>query len=480
VVYRIQKVRLLMSSRSPAPLRPRRQRRVTASRAVAFDVIMSVELDDAYANLVLPARIKDANLDTADAGLATELTYGTLRMQGFYDRVIANAAARDIDTIDTPTLVILRLGVHQLLSMRVPDHAAVDESVNMAEHFASRGAVGFVNAVLRRISRRDLADWQDFVSREAVSDDDRLSIRYSHPLWIVRALRLALEGEGRGAELEALLASDNASPRVTLVSLPGFPQNEEVLHDCSVTPYSPFGYTMNSGGDPAHVTADSGGAIRVQDEGSQLAALAMISAKPVIEGEQWLDMCAGPGGKAALLAAEAQQLGAVLTANEIVPTRAGLVKQALAPFPTVVVETLDGTVIGDIQPEHYDRILLDAPCTGLGALRRRPESRWRKQPRDVGELTTLQAALLASAVKALKPGGLIAYITCSPHLAETRGIVEGALRKFPELSEIDAQAVVSSAVKNKIDLAGASLSAQLWPQRHGTDAMFISVLRKAQ
>ena len=178
--------------------------------------------------------------------------------------------------------------------------------------------------------------------------------------------------------------------------------------------------------------------------------------------------------------ARAQQLGAVLTANEIVPTRAGLVKQALAPFPTVVVETLDGTVIGDNQPEHYDRILLDAPCTGLGALRRRPESRWRKQLRDVGELTTLQAALLASAVKALKPGGLIAYITCSPHLAETRGIVEGALRKFPELSEIDAQAVVSSAVKNKIDLAGASLSAQLWPQRHGTDAMFISVLRKAQ
>jgi 16S rRNA (cytosine967-C5)-methyltransferase len=206
----------------------------------------------------------------------------------------------------------------------------------------------------------------------------------------------------------------------------------------------------------------------------------MVSASPVVEGEQWLDMCAGPGGKAALLAAEAQLLGAVLTANEIVPTRAGLVKQALTPFPTVVVDILDGTLIGDNSPGHYDRILLDAPCTGLGALRRRPESRWRKQPRDVGELTTLQAALLASAVKALKPGGLIAYITCSPHLAETRGIVEGALRKFPELSEIDAKAVVISSVKSEIDLAGASPSAQLWPQRHGTDAMFISLLRKAQ
>ncbi|MEY4102697.1 MAG: hypothetical protein RIR88_831 [Actinomycetota bacterium] len=468
-----------MSSKQQ-PLRPRRLRPVTPARAVAFDVIMSVELDDAYANLALPSRIREAGLDTADAALATELTYGTLRMQGFYDRVISNAAARDVDTIDTPTLVILRLGVHQLLSLRVPDHAAVDEAVNMAEHFASRGAVGFVNAVLRRISRRDLADWQDFVTREASSIDDQLSIRYSHPVWIVRALRLALEAEGRVNELEALLESDNASPRVTLVSLPGFPANAELLAGCTATPFSSCGYTLNAGGDPANVTSASDGAIRVQDEGSQLAALAFVAASPIKPGELWLDMCAGPGGKAALVAAEAAQHGAVLIANEIVPTRAGLVKQALSPFPQVSVTVADGTQIGAEQPGHFDRILLDAPCTGLGALRRRPESRWRKQPRDVGELTTLQAALLASAVAALKPGGVIAYVTCSPHLAETRGIVEGALRKFPELSEMNAQDVVRSVSESDIDLAGSNPSAQLWPQRHATDAMFISLLRKAQ
>jgi len=460
--------------------RPRRLRTVTASRAVAFDVIMSVEVDDAYANLALPAKIREANLDTPDAGLATELTYGTLRMQGFYDRVIANAAARDIDTIDTATLVILRLGVHQLLSMRVPDHAAVDESVNMAEHYASRGAVGFVNAVLRRVSRRDRDDWLDFVSRDAPSEDERLSIMYSHPVWIVRALRLALESEGRGEELQTLLSADNASPQVTLVALPGITEAAVLLEDVVRTPYSPYGFTLDDGGDPARVTAGSGGMIRVQDEGSQLAALSLSREAAVSSDQKWLDMCAGPGGKAALLAAEATLSGATLIANEIVPTRAGLVKQALEAFPGVEVVTGDGTLCGQESPDTFDRILLDAPCTGLGALRRRPEARWRKQPRDVGELAALQSQLLASAVAALKPGGVVAYVTCSPHLAETRGIVEGALRKFPGVHELDAKAVVRSVSESEIDLAGSALSVQLWPHRHGTDAMFIALLQKDQ
>lgn len=440
---------------------------------------MAVDVDDAYANLALPAKIKEFGLSSNDAGLATELTYGTLRMQGFYDRVIANAAARDIDTIDLVVLNILRMGVHQLLNMRVAQHAAVDESVNLAEHMASLGAVGFVNAVLRRTSRHDLEDWQEFITKDISNADERLAALYSHPVWIVRALKQSLEAEGRGEELENLLASDNLNPRVTLVELPGFVDaNDEV--EGEPTNYSPLGMSLNTGGDPTRFARVREGVVRVQDEGSQLAALVLSRHHEITPGEKWLDMCAGPGGKAALLAAEATLGGAELTANEVIPGRADLVRKALAILPDVDVVTGDGVDIGLDQPNTYDRILLDAPCTGLGALRRRPEARWRKTPKDVGDLTALQAQLLTSALHALKPGGVLAYVTCSPHLAETRAIVEGALRKNQNVSELDARAVLSDVAMETIDIAGDSLSVQLWPHRHGTDAMFISLLTKSE
>lgn len=460
-------------------MRPRRSRPVTPARLVAFEVLMAVSIDDAYANLSLPAKIKEYELSSNDAGLATELTYGTLRMQGFYDRVIANAAARDIDSIDIAVLNILRLGVHQLLNMRVAVHAAVDESVNLAEHMASRGAVGFVNAVLRRTSRHDLVDWQDFVTRDIADDVERLAVLYSHPVWIVRSLQKSLEAEQRGDELESLLASDNINPRITLVELPGFTQTDDEVEG-EPTLYSPVAMSLKAGGDPARFARVREGVVRVQDEGSQLTALVLARHHEVQPGEQWLDMCAGPGGKAALLAAEAHLNDAHLVANEIVPTRAELVRKALEILPEVEVVTGDGITIGEEQPNTFDRILLDAPCTGLGALRRRPESRWRKTPKDVGDLTGIQAQLLASAISALKPGGLLAYVTCSPHLAETRGIVEGALRKFPQVKELDVRETLQAIAMSPVELSGDQLSAQLWPHRHGTDAMFIALLTKSQ
>ncbi|MDH6239385.1 RsmB/NOP family class I SAM-dependent RNA methyltransferase [Aurantimicrobium minutum] len=467
------------NDKRPPTKGPRRSRPVTPSRLVAFEVLMAVDVDDAYANLALPAKIKEFGLSSNDAGLATELTYGTLRMQGFYDRVIANAAARDIDTIDLVVLNILRMGVHQLLNMRVAQHAAVDESVNLAEHMASLGAVGFVNAVLRRTSRHDLEDWQEFITKDISNTDERLAALYSHPVWIVRALKQSLEAEDRGEELENLLASDNVNPRVTLVELPGFVDaNDEV--EGEPTKYSPLGMSLNTGGDPTRFARVREGVVRVQDEGSQLAALVLSRHHEITPGEKWLDMCAGPGGKAALLAAEATLGGAVLTANEVIPGRSDLVRKALAILPDVNVVIGDGVDIGLVQPNTFDRILLDAPCTGLGALRRRPEARWRKSPKDVGDLTALQAQLLTSALQALKPGGVLAYVTCSPHLAETRAIVEGALRKNQKVSELDARSVLSKVAMESMDIAGDSLSVQLWPHRHGTDAMFISLLTKSE
>ena len=446
------------------------------ARRIALDVILAVRESDAYANLLLPVRLGRAKLSDADAGLATELTYGTLRMQGYYDRVIALAAARDVSKIDPAILDVLRLACHQLLSMRVAQHAAVDESVQLAKTVGSNSAVGFVNGVLRTITRTEADTWRERVMAQAASGEEALSFEYSHPLWVTRAFRQVLTAEGREAELEQLLVADNVAPRVSIAALPGFSTIDEL--DAYPAEYSPVGAVLDHG-DPLRLDPVRDGRARVQDEGSQLAALALSRVRPVVAGERWLDLCAGPGGKAALLAAEAAVGGATLVANELVPARAELVRKALAVFdPAPEVWELDGVTVGDDYPELFDRILLDAPCTGLGALRRRPEARWRKQPSDVAGLGTLQAKLLASALAALKPGGVLAYVTCSPHAAETKSIVASVTRKLPDVEKLDTPAVVQAISKTPLDLPQAS-HVQLWPHRHGTDAMFIQLLTKA-
>jgi 16S rRNA (cytosine967-C5)-methyltransferase len=449
----------------------------SASRRVAYETIRAVNQADAYANLLLPKAIARARLDTADAALATELTYGTLRRQGTYDAVIRIAADRGIHEIDPGVLDALRLGAHQLLSTRVASHAAVNESVELARSARGRAAGGFANAVLRRISRDTPGEWMARIAAAARSDDERLGLVYSHPVWVVRAFRRALAAEGRADELEALLTADNASPRVTMAALPRL---AEIPDDARRTPFSPFGFRLG-GGDPEALVRASGGTLRVQDEGSQLAALALTRATAVRAGERWLDLCAGPGGKTAVLAAEALGHGALLEANEVSPARAGLVRQAIAGVPSEVpVSEEDGrTRAGD---GVYDRILVDAPCTGLGALRRRPEARWRKSPADVPELTQLQGELLTAAIGGLKPGGIVAYVTCSPHLAETAGVVGEVRRELGSaIEELDAREVLREVCATDPQLPppnDGSGRAQLWPHRHNTDAMSISLLRR--
>ena len=449
------------------------------SRRVAFDTIRAVHESDAFANLLLPTSIARAGLSTADAALTTELTYGTLRRQGTYDAVIAIAADRAVSEIDPAVLDALRLGVHQLLSTRVASHAAVNESVELARSAGGRGAAGFANAVLRRVSRDTPGDWMTRIAASARSDDEQLGLLFSHPVWVVRAFRRALAAEGRADELEALLTADNAAPRVTMAALPGL---ADVPDESRRTPFSPFGFRLG-GGDPETVIRASGGRIRVQDEGSQLAALALTRARPVEPGERWLDLCAGPGGKTAVLAAEALLHGAALEANEISPARAGLVRQALEGVPVdVPVSEEDGRTRAAAAPATYDRILVDAPCTGLGALRRRPEARWRKAPGDVPELIALQRGLLDAAIGALKPGGIVAYVTCSPHLAETSGVVADIRREWgaaiEELSARDVVTALSDADPGLPPQSDGSGRAQLWPHRHNTDAMSITLLQR--
>jgi 16S rRNA (cytosine967-C5)-methyltransferase len=448
--------------------------RIQAARRVAYDVLRAVHASEAYANLLLPAKLDEAGLSEADAGLATELTYGTLRRQGYYDRIIELASGRALSKIDPEVLDAVRLGVHQLLGMRVAAHAAVDESVALVAAAGKKSATGFANGVLRAVSRQSRERWREQVL-DGLSGDARLAMDHAHPLWIVESFRAALAAEGRADELDDLLAADNEPARVSLVALPGLASVAELGESGSVSPIA----ARSIGGDPAGNPVVASGRGRVQDEGSQLAALALTRARPIQAGERWLDLCSGPGGKAAVLAAEAAIGGAVLLANELVPTRARLVRNALAVFaaPPEVVEgdgrrfATDGML--------FDRILLDAPCTGLGALRRRPEARWRKQPSDLAQLTALQHELLEAAIHALAPGGLLAYVTCSPHLDETRVVVADAVARHPELTVLDTPAVLAGIATRDLELASGT-HAQLWPHRHGTDAMFIQLLAKVE
>lgn len=448
-------------------------------RRVAYDTIRAVHADDAYANLLLPTLITRAGLSTQDAALATELTYGTLRREGTYDAIIAVAASRPVDAVDPAVLDALRLGTHQLLSTRIASHAAVHETVDLVREVAGAAPTGFANAVLRRISRDTPGEWIERIQADARSDDERLALATAHPVWIIRAFRRALAAEGRAGELDDLLRADNVSPQVTLAVLPHLAERPAAL---APTPFSPVG-ARSSGGDPERIVRESDGRIRVQDEGSQLAALALARAVPVRDGERWLDLCAGPGGKTALLAAEALAHGATLEANEVASARARLVRAALAAVPLEVpVFEEDGRDIAEAHPGGYDRILVDAPCTGLGALRRRPEARWRKSTADVADLTVLQLELVSAALGALAPGGILAYVTCSPHLAETTGVLAEVHRAWGDrVEELDARAVLQSVARAPLDLPAPENGAgraQLWPHRHGTDAMFIALLRR--
>lgn len=474
-----------------APRQQRRGGRVSPARLVAYDVLRDVDERDAYANLALPSRIRAANLDGRDAALATELVAGTLRGQGRYDRILELASGRSVGRIDERTLRVLRLGAHQLLAMRTASHAAVNESVELQRKVANPAAAGFVNGVLRSVGRATNDEWNDRIDEEADSADQALAARSSHPAWIVRALRDALRAEGRDSELEALLEADNTPPKVNLVLLPGAGLDAETAaalgsdpergRELVVAGVSPLGLELE-GGDPARAidAIDApDGYVRVQDQGSQLAALALTRARPVREGERWLDLCAGPGGKTAVLGAEAALSGATVRANEVAEHRAELVRRSVEATPeTVEVVSHDGRDDDAFGGGAFDRILVDAPCSGLGALRRRPEARWRKQPTDLPALTELQGELLEAAVPHLASGGLLAYVTCSPHRAETRVVLDGLLKRHPELREVDAKRVLNEVSRGELDLAGGALHAQLWPHRNGTDAMFIALLER--
>lgn len=433
-------------------------RRKDAARTVAFTVLREVWGNGAYANLELAHQRK--GLSPTDAAFATELVSGTCRALGSYDLVIARAAGRALNSLQPAVVDVLRLGTHQLLAMRVPTHAAISATVDLAALQIGERVAGLVNAILRRIAEHDWPGWLELLS-EGTDELGRLALTTHHPRWIVDAWAQVLPAD----ELPEALAADNVAPAPCLVVRPGLAERAEL--GGVPTRWSPFG--AHRDGDPSAVAAVREGRAGVQDEGSQLVALALARASA--PAGAWLDLCAGPGGKSALLAGLAREAEERLVASEPQPHRARLVADNLRAYPEPnrpVIVVADGT-----RPAWRDgafsRVLADVPCTGLGALRRRPESRWRRKPTDLPGLVALQSELLAAAIRSVKPGGVVAYVTCSPHPAETVEVVAGAT---------GVQVLSAPEHLPEVPDAGSGDFVQLWPHRHGTDAMFLALLRR--
>jgi 16S rRNA (cytosine967-C5)-methyltransferase len=456
-------------------------REARGARGAAYDLLHSVAADNAYANLAMPGILEKARLSDRDAAFATELAYGTLRWRGLYDAILAQCVDGSIDRLDPRVLDVLRLGVHQLVSLGTPPHAAVGETVTLARQVVGDAPSRLVNAVLRRVAEGgDLPRWRDRVAPGYTTGD--LAVAWSHPRWIVSALKEALAthppdpaiANDVTADLIALLSADNDPARPTLVAKPGLFSPDELLQLPQVRPgrWSPLAGELMTG-RPADLECVSGGLVGVQDEGSQLVALALANAP--IEGpdRQWVDLAAGPGGKAAVLVGLAGLLGAHVTAVEPHAHRAQLVRDSLRRFPPADYSVVVADGRDALPPGSADRVLVDAPCTGLGALRRRPEARWRRTPDDLATLGPLQRDLLRSALTIVRPGGVVAYATCSPHLAETDHVIADVLAERDDVMQIDARAVLP-----EVSHLGNGPAVRLWTHVHQTDGMFLALMKR--
>ena len=435
-----------------------------APRVLVYDILSEVNRRGGYSNLLLPQALNSSNFEQRDKGFVTELLYGTLRMQGRHDYILAQVSDRPWSEVDEGIVDICRLGVHQLFEMRVATHAAVSATVELARKVIGESKASFVNALLRKVSAKSLDEWLEPVI--AMSDPvTRLSIQYSHPEWIVSAYFDLLKDYER---VESELAANNVPAMPTLVSWPGASTQTQLVELGGVaTQYSPYGAKFD--GAPGSLEVIRHRQAGVQDEGSQLVA--HIFSQATRSATTVLDLCAGPGGKAALISHICDVEGRDFVANEVSEARAKLVKNVIGKFPVWVG---DGREISS-HAKDFDAIIADVPCTGLGALRRRPEVRWRRTVQDLRALTELQRELADAAISVLSAGGIFGYATCSPHFAETFGQVKMILKDHPELEQID----VSPYIPSNLQGAVRDKSMALWTSVHDTDSMFLALFKKS-
>jgi 16S rRNA (cytosine967-C5)-methyltransferase len=422
-------------------------------RDVAIEVVRRVADEGAYSNRVVPASLARSGLDERDRGLATELAYGTLRFLLPLDAAIAARAARPIAAMTPGARAALRVGAYQLLHTRIPAHAAVSETV---------GAVvprerGFVNAILRRLATEPPAPPKKH-------DDRGISLRTGMAEWAVAELRSLLPAD----EVEpAALAFGERGPLSLRVNVcrASVEDVEASLLAASAEPTRGAVHpetVLLPGGDPATLPGWADGAFVVQDPASAFVA-ETVDAQP---GERVLDACAAPGGKTSLLACRVGGDGFAVAAD-VHPSRAGLIPPLLERLGLrVVVLAQDARVPAVRGP--FDRVLIDAPCSGIGSARRRPELLWRPERRELSELARLQVAIVSAAAGLLEPGGRLVYSVCTFPRAETDAACDAIVRHRPDLHPIETPGPDGPALRHR-----------LWPHRHGTDGMFVAAFAKA-
>ena len=455
---------------------------MTTARDVALSVLTAVQTKNAYSNIAMQHALSRAAMDDRDAGLATEIVFGALQYQNVIDYALSGVSSRKIHTLDATVLNLLRLSVYQLAFLdRVPAHAVVHEAVELAKRHCPR-AQGFVNGILRKLTpdvRDDFAKW---CNQGGVSDDAlrplslaEQSLALAHPEWLVRAWK---EAYGLRATI-AICRANNRKPALCLrVNRLRMTQDAliELLRANGMVArpgVAPGSVVVERGFDPRREPAFRDGLCTVQDASSMLAAL-VLDPKP---GQRVLDACAAPGGKATHLAELMENVGD-LVACDIHANKLTLIQSACKRLGITCVQTIagDANAIADTE-EPFDAVLLDAPCSGLGVLRRRPEIKWRKMPAQVESLAQSQLQLLHNVSRAVKPGGVLVYSTCTIMPQENQQIVE----QFVLENELFCIEPIGNSIG---DAALAYMNPAGWlqvlPHYFDSDGFFIAKLRRLQ
>jgi 16S rRNA (cytosine967-C5)-methyltransferase len=455
---------------------------ISPARTIAFDVLSRVATQDAYADESLRAAL-DETVGTADAGLATELTLGVLRWQRLLDYLIDRNLTKQIKTLDVEVRIALRMGIYQLYFLeRVPAHAAVHESVELVKKARKRSAAPLVNAVLRKAAKDPIpaiATGKNFASLLPgnLPLAESLGIQYSHPTWLAERW-LRTFGEER---TRALLAANNRVPAISAYALDRNRREDAIKSlekaGCLVKPglLLQDSWTLH-GGNPAASEAVKRQWIAIQDEASQAVAH-LVS---VALGNTVLDLCAAPGGKTLLLSLAAGPQGHVIAAD----LHAHRVRAMAERFERAGVRNIESIALDGSEPlsfgRRFDRILVDAPCSGTGTLARHPEIRWRLRAEDLADLHARQVGLLRNALPALAPGGRLVYSTCSLEPEENEFVVSEALTSAPdEFPVVTPRGALQRVLQEDIavdHLVGAEGFFRTFPPEQGTDGFFSAVI----
>lgn len=446
-----------------------------SAREVALDILVRVDEQGAYSNLLLNTSLQKSGLSREDSGLTTELVYGTISRMNTLDYVLEEFVSKGIAKLQPWVRSLLRLSLYQILYLdRIPSHAAVNEAVNISKKRGHQGISGMVNGVLRNVLRAGelpvmQPDW---------SAAKRISIQHSHPMWMVQRWV-----EEYGAEAaEAICAANNESPAVsarvntTMISREKL-LNEMLEQGIQVSPseISPYGIIARGGGNLALSSWYRDGYLSIQDESSMLVAEA-VAPEP---GMKVLDCCAAPGGKTLHMGELMKDEGSIY-ANDLHVHKAKLISDSAQRLGLDLIATGSGDALeleNRFESGSFDRVLLDAPCTGLGVIRRKPDLKWRKLPEDVRGIAGLQRDLLASVSKLVKPGGVLVYSTCTTEKAENGDIVTSFLEQNPHFTAVTYSSPIWKRLDNKALALGEGI--QILPHHFNSDGFYISVLQRS-